>query len=148
MDLNELPIRVVAPLLIQRRLCRSRANDRIRALTKNCADATGRDDHRVRREGTHFHRAQIHCTNATANPIRIQHRRKKFPRLELRYLAFRLITSHLLIERIKKLLAGSRPSKCCPMMQSASEASEIEQALRRAIKRHAHAVEQINDSRR
>ncbi len=73
---------------------------------------------------------------------------KKLPVLVLLYFAFGLIPPHLLIERIKQLLPGSRAGKRGAVVQRPAEAAKIEQPFGRAIERHAHAVEQIDDPRR
>ena len=73
---------------------------------------------------------------------------KKFPVLVLLDLAFGFVAPHLLVERVKKLLAGGRAGECGAVVQSSAEAAEVEQAFRRAVERHAHAVEQIDDARR
>ena len=84
MNLDELAIRVIAALLIKRRLRRPGADDRVRGLAKDGADAAGRDDNGVGREGLDLHRAQIHGADAAAHAIAVEHRREKFPVLVLR----------------------------------------------------------------
>src|SRR5581483_1217661 len=148
MDLDEFSVGVIATLLIERRLRRSGADHRICALAKDRADATGRDQESVGGEGANFHRTQIHGADSAADTLRVEHGGKKFPRFEFRYFAFGFISANLLIERIKKLLAGSRSGKCGSVMQRATKATEIEQAFGSAVERHAHAIEQIDDARR
>src|SRR5713226_5683121 len=145
MDLNEFPVSVIATLLTHRGLCRPGADHRVRALAENRTDAAGRDYDSVGREGANLHRTQIHSADAAADAVRIQHRRKKFPRLELRDFAFGLVAANLLIQSVKKLLASGGPGKRGAMVQRSPEAPEVEQALRSPIKRHPHAVEEIND---
>src|ERR1700686_3588319 len=116
MYLDEFAVRVIASLLIERRLRRPGANHRVGALTENRTNATGRHDDRVGRKCPDFHRAQIHSANPAADTLRVEHRRKKFPRLVLLDLALGLITPHLLIECVKKLLAGGGSGKSSAMV--------------------------------
>ncbi len=66
--------------------------------------------------------------------------------LVLLHLAFGLVAPDLLVERIKKLLAGGRSGERGAVIERASEAAEIEQTFWRAIEGNAHAVEQIDDA--
>src|ERR1700756_1952845 len=145
MYLNELAIRVIAALLIQGRLRGAGADDRIRRLAEDRANASGRDDDRVGREGAHFHRTQIHRADAAADFLPVKHRREKLPVLVLFHFAFGLIPPNLLIERIKKLLPGSRPGERRSVVESPAKAAEVEQSFRRAIEGYAHTIEQIDD---
>src|SRR5215475_12684362 len=122
MHLNELAIRVIASLLIERRLRRSCANDRIRALSEDRADPSGCHDDCVGREGTDLHGPQIHRANSSTDALRVEDGGEKFPGLVFRYFAFGLIASHLLIESVKKLLTGCRSGECSSLMKSSTEA--------------------------
>ena len=53
----------------------------------------------------------------------------------------------MLVERVQQLLAGGRSRKGGAVIKRAAKTPEIEQAFRRAIEHHAHAIEQINDRR-
>src|SRR5579884_460707 len=106
MDLDEFAIRVIASLLIKRRLCRTGADHGVGALAENCANASGRHNDGIGRERAHLHRTQVHGANSAADALRVENGRKKFPRFVFGYLTLGLVTPDLLIERIKKLLAS------------------------------------------
>ena len=144
-NLNKLAVSVEAPLLIKRRLRRSRTNHRIRRLAKDRADSAGRNNDCVGRERAHLHRAQIHRAYPATHPVPIQHRRQEFPVLVLLNLAFRLVSPDLLVQRIEQLLPGRRSGKGGAVVQSPAKPPEIEQAFRRSVEGHAHAIQQIND---
>ncbi len=146
--LNEFAIRVERALLIERALRGPGAYNRVRRLPENHADPAGGHDYRISREGAHFHRAQIHRADAAANLISVQYRGEEFPVLELVNLTFGLVATHLLVERIEKLLTGRRTRKSRPVEERSAEATEIEQPFSCAIEGNSHAVEQIDDARR
>ena len=73
MNLNKLTVRVVAALLIESGLRRSGTHDRIGRLAEDGANAAGRDDDGVGREGADFHAAQIHRTDAAADTVSVEH---------------------------------------------------------------------------
>ena len=54
---------------------------------------------------------------------------------------------HLLVERIQQLLSRRGTGKCSAMEQCPAESAEVEQALRCAVERHTHAVQQIDNRR-
>ena len=58
-----------------------------------------------------------------------------------------LVAAHLLVERVEELLAGRRAGERGAVEERAAEAAEVEQALGRAVERHAHAVEHVDDAR-
>src|ERR1700757_4186484 len=60
--------------------------------------------------------------------------------------AFSFITANLLIQCIEKLLAGGSAGKCGAMVERSAKTAKIEQPFGRAVKRYAHAVQQIDDS--
>jgi hypothetical protein len=66
--------------------------------------------------------------------------------LVLLHLAFGLVAADLLVERVKKLLAGGGSGERGAVIERAAEAAEVEQAFGRAIEGNAHAVEQIDDA--
>src|ERR1051325_8430849 len=72
----------------------------------------------------------------------------ELPALVLRHQAARLVAPHLLVERVEQLLPGGRAGERGAAVHRAAAAAEVEQALGRAIERHAHAVEQIDDAGR
>ena len=75
MDLNELAVRVIAALLIQRRLRRSRAHHGVRRPAEDRAVAAGGKNDGVRWESANLHGPQIHGADAATHPVRIEHRR-------------------------------------------------------------------------
>src|SRR5207248_5560951 len=106
MHLNEFAIGVVASLLVERRLGRPGADNRVCTLSENRANAAGGHDDGVGWKRAHFHRTQIHSTDAAAGALRINYGGEKFPGFVFRYFAFGFVTPHLFIKGIKKLLAG------------------------------------------
>src|SRR5579872_1387066 len=147
MHLNKLTIRVEASLLIKRRLRRTRADHRVRRLAEDCAYAAGTNDDRVGRKRADFHGPQIHGTHTTASAVAIKHSRQKLPMLVLLNLALALVPADLLIKRVEELLSGCRAGKGRTVVQGSTEAAEVEQALRSAVERNAHAVEQVDNAR-
>ena len=147
MYLNELTVSVIASLLVKRRLRGSCTDDGIGRLAEKRADAARRDNDCVSREGAHFHRPQVHGADAAADTLPVEHRGEKFPVLILLHLAFGLISTHLLVERVKQLLACRRASECRAVVQGPAEAAKVEKSLRSAVEGHAHAIEQIDDPR-
>src|SRR6202007_2008722 len=103
---------------------------------------------RVGREGPPLHRSQVHRANAATDAISVEHRRQKLPVLVFLYFAFGLIPPHLLIQRVQKLLTSRRARERGAVIQGSTETAEIQQSLWRAIERHAHAIEQIDNPRR
>src|SRR5262249_27033340 len=102
-------------------------------------------DDGIGREGTDLHGPQIHGADAATDAIRIEHRAQKFPVLIFLDATFRLVAPDLLIESVEKLLSGGGAGECGAIVESAAEASKIQQSLGGAIEGNAHAVEQIND---
>src|SRR4029077_6389854 len=145
-DLDKLAVRVIAALLVQSGLRRSGTHYRIRGLAEDGANAAGRDDDGVGREGADFHTAQVHRADAAADAVSVEHGREKFPVLVLLHLAFGLVAAHLLVEGVEKLLSGRRSGECGAVIERASEAAEIEQAFGSAVEWHAHAIKQIDDA--
>src|SRR5258708_25038420 len=97
MNLYELAVRVICPLLIERGLRRSCADDRICGLAEDGATSAGRDDDGVGGGGAHFHAAQIHRTDATSYAVSLEYGREKLPVLVLLLFSFRLLAADLLI---------------------------------------------------
>src|SRR5437868_12095295 len=90
----------------------------------------------------------MHGADAAANAVAVEHGGEKFPVLVLCNFALGFVTAHLLIERVKKLLTGGGAGKRGAVVKCPAETTEIEQAFRSAIEGHAHAVEEVDDSRR
>src|SRR5271157_511145 len=148
MHLNEFAVGVVAALLIESRLRRTCTYNRICGLAEDRPNAARADDDGIGREGAHFHRAQIHGADAAAHALFVEHRREELAVLVLLDLAFGLIAPDLFVKSVKQLLAGGCSGKGGAVVQSSAEAAKVEQTFRRAVKRNAHAVEQVNDSGR
>ena len=91
---------------------------------------------------------KIHGADAAADVVGVEHCGEKFPVLVFLYFAFGFVATNLLVERVQKLLASGRSGKGGAVVESAAEASEVEQSFRSAIERHAHAIEQVDDSGR
>ena len=60
----------------------------------------------------------------------------------------RLVAADLLVERVEELLPGGRAGERGAVEERAAEAAEIEEPFGRAVERHAHAVEHVDDARR
>src|ERR1700691_179402 len=146
MNLNKFSVRVVAALLIERGLRRSRAYHGIGGLAEDGADPAGGYNDGIGGERADFHGAQIHRADAASDAVSVEHGGEKFPVLVLFYLAFGLVAANLLVERIEKLLSGGGSGKSGAVIKRASEAAKIKQSFGRAIKGNTHAVEQINDT--
>ena len=56
-----------------------------------------------------------------------------------------LVAPHLLVEGIEELLARGRARVCGAVDLGAAETAEIQQAFRRTVEHHAHAVVEIDD---
>ena len=95
-----------------------------------------------------LHGAQVERRDAASHALGVDDRREKLPALVLLHLALGLVAPHLLVERIEQLLPGGRSGKGGSLVERAAKAPEIEQPLRRAVERHAHAVQQVDDGRR
>src|SRR5271157_639967 len=147
MDLNELAVRVVASLLVERGLCRSRADDGICGLSEDGAAAAGGDDDGVGGKGANLHGAQIHGADAASNTLSIKNGGEKFPMLVLLHLAFGFVAPNLLVECVQELLSGGRSGKRGAVIERASEAAKIKKTFGSAIEGNTHAVEQINEAR-
>ncbi len=146
-NLNELAVRVVAALLVERGLRRPGAHDRVGRLAEDGANAAGRDDDGVGGESADFHTAQVHRADAAADAVSVEHGGEKLPVLVFLYLALGFVAADLLVERVEKLLACGCAGERGAIVERAPEAAEIEQALGSAIEGNAHAVEQIDDAR-
>src|SRR5215467_11613885 len=103
MYLDEFSIGIKAALLVERRLRRSRADHRVRGFAEDCPDAARGHDKRVCREGAELHGAQVDGADAPAHALAIKHGAQELPMLKLGDLAFSLVTTHLLVERVEQL---------------------------------------------
>src|SRR5262249_16090122 len=148
MNLDELSIRVVATLLVERRLRRSGANHGVGGFAEDRTDSARADDDCGSWESADLHGTQVHGANAAADVPRVNHWGKKFPTFVLLYFAFRLVTPNLLSQRIEKLLTCSRAGECGTVVKCSTEAAKVEQSFRSAIEGDTHAVKQVDDSRR
>src|SRR5580700_4012460 len=148
MNLNKLAVGVITALLVERRLCRTCAHDRVRRLAKDRPNAASGDDDGVGREGADFHAAQIHGADATADAVSVEYGREELPVLVLLYLAFGFIAADLLIKCVEKLLAGGCTGEGSAVVECPAEAAEIEQTFGSPVEGDAHAVEQVDDAGR
>ncbi len=148
MNLDELPIGVVRALLEDRGVCRARADHGVGRFAKDRPVAARRQNDGVGREGAELHRAQIQRRNAAPYAFGIDDRRQELPAFILAYLAFGFVATYLLIKRVQKLLARRGSCKGRPVVKRSAKPAKVEQALGRAVERHAHPVEQIDDRRR
>ena len=135
-------------MLVQSGLRGPRADNGVRRFTEDGSDAAGRDDDGFGGERSNFHAAQVHGADAAADVIGIENCGEEFPSFVLGNLAFGFVAAYLLIERVQKLLAGGGAGKRSAVEQRSAETAEVEQAFRRAVKRNAHAIEQIDDAGR
>ncbi len=88
------------------------------------------------------------ATLPTHPPGLVLHRPQPLPVLVLGDHSGRLAAAHLLVERVEQLLAGGGAGEGGPVVERPAEATEVEEALRGAVERHAHPVEQVDDARR
>ena len=145
MDLDKLAIRVICALLIKRRLCRSGTDHRVGRFPKDGSNSTGGYDHRVGREGAHFHRAQIHGTDAATDTLTVEYGGEELPGFEFADSSFGFVAPHLLIERIQQLLASGCSREGGAVIESSAKTAKIEQSFRGAIEGNAHAIEKIDN---
>ena len=148
MHLNELAVGVVAPLLVERRLRRSRAHHGICRFAKDRAVAAGGNNDGVGRKRPHCHRTQVHGADAVAHVVVVEHCGKKFPVLVLLHLALGFVAADLLVERVQQLLSRGRPGKGRAVIQRPAESPEVEQTLGRAVEGNAHAIEEVDNAGR
>src|SRR5271157_4720023 len=148
MHLDEFSVGVVRALLIERRLRRSGADDRVGGLAEDGAITAGRYNHRFCREGVYRHAAQIHGADTATDTLVVDDAGEELPRFVLRDFAFGFVAAHLLVERVEQLLASSGPRKGSAVVERAAEAPEVEQSLWSAVEGNTHAVEQVNDAGR
>jgi len=147
MHLDEFAVGVVHALLEKRRLRRTGTHHRICRAGKNRADAARAKNGRVGGECAHLHRFHIHRADASVHSGAVEDCGEKRPPFVLAHLPFSLEPAHLLVERVKYLLAGGGAGKCGAVIERATEAPVVEKSLSRAVEHHAHAVEQVDDRR-
>ena len=115
MHLDELAIRVVRALLVDRSLGRAGADDGVGAFAEDSAyTACGQDDG-IGVKGANFHAAQVHGADTAANSIVVENRGEEFPAFVLLDLAFGLVAADLLIECVKQLLSSRSACKSSAM---------------------------------
>ena len=129
MNLDELAVRVFRALLVAGGDGAAGADHRVRRLAEDQTRSTGRDDHGVGRKRFQLERLQVHRDQAAAHLMVVENERQHFPVLELSDLAADFVTAHLLVERVKKLLAGRGAGESRAVMFRAAEAAEVEQSL-------------------
>src|SRR5215469_9610641 len=137
MHLDEFAVRVVATLLVERVLGGAGAHNRVCGFAEDRANAAGGDDDGVGGKGADFHAAEGHRADAAAAAFAVQHCGENLPVLVFLYFAFGFVTTNLLVERVEKLLAGSGSGERGAVVERSTEAAEIEQTFRRAVKGNA-----------
>ncbi len=159
--LDELAVRVDGALLVHGGRRSARADDAVRRAAEHEPRAAGGQAHRIRRIGLDAHRAQVLGDNADGDAVVVAHEPQEVPQLQLaHHLLARdadalvvhhvggLEAAHLLVERVEQLLAGGGAGKSGAVEQRAAESPEVEQPFRRAVERHTHAVQKLDDARR
>ena len=141
MHLDEFAVRVMRTLLIQRRLGRSGADDRVCGFSEDRSDAARGHNHSVGREGADLHRAQIQGADSATDALGIENGGKELPGFKLADAAFRFVSAYLLVERVQQLLTCSCPGKRGAVIKRSAKAAEIEKSFRSAIEWNSHAVE-------
>ena len=148
MHLDEFAVGVVDALLEDRGLRRAGADHGVSALAEDGSVAAGGENDGVGREGFELHGAEVHGHDAARHAFAVDDGGEKLPAFEFVDFAFGLVAAHLLVERVEQLLAGGGAGKSGAVIERAAEAAEVEQAFGRAVERHTHAVEQIDDGGR
>ena len=161
MDLDELAVRVAGALLVDGARGGARVDDRVRRFPEDDAASAGGKTHRLAGEGLNLHGLEVLRDDAARDVALVEHEPEEVPELPLadHPLALDgdavlvldldgLVATHLLVERVEQLLAGGGAGERGAMEERAAEAAEVEQAFGRAIERHAHAVEHVDDARR
>src|SRR5205085_5225012 len=110
--------------------------------------AAGRHDDCVATQRANLHRAHVLRHDPYARTAFIKYWPEEFPEFVFSDQTSRLPAAGLLIERVKQLLPCGRTRKKSPLEERAAEESKIALSFRRAIERHAHAIEQIDNPRR
>jgi len=108
MDLDELAVGVDRSLLVERGLGGAGADDGVGGLAEDGPDAAGADDDGVGGEGSRLHGAEIEGADAATDAVGVEDGGEELPAFVLRYFAFRLVATDLLVEGVEELLAG-----CC-----------------------------------
>ncbi|MCU1226923.1 MAG: hypothetical protein JWQ42_5016 [Edaphobacter sp.] len=144
-DLDELAVGVEGTLLVEGRLRAAGADDGVGGFPEDGSVAAGADDDGIGGEGADLHAAEIHGSDAAAGSLGVEDGGEELPAFVLGDLALGLVAADLLVEGVEELLAGSGSSEGGAVVEGASEAPEVEQALGGAIEGDAHAVEQVDD---
>src|SRR5687768_14894934 len=145
--LDEFAVSVLRPLLVDRGSSAASIDHRVgRASEEEPRPSCGKYD-RLALEGVDLHAVQVLGDNSSAYAVIVQHGGQELPVLVLVYFARDLLAAHLLVQSVEELLAGGRASVGRPMVEGATEPSEVEVAFGCAVEHHAHAVEQEDDAR-
>ncbi len=92
-----------------------------------------------------LHGAEVHCGDAAAGALGVEHGGEELPAFVLGDLALGLVAADLLVEGVEKLLAGGGSGEGGAVVERAAEAAEVEQPFGGAVEGDAHAVEQVDD---
>ena len=160
-DLDELAVRVTRALLVDGARGGAGVDDAVRRLAEDDARPAGREADRVAAEALDRHRLQVLRDDAARAAFVVEHGPEEVPELPLAdhllaadddaaivFDVGGLVAADLLVERVEELLARRRAGERGAVEERASEAAEVEQAFGRAVERHAHAVEHVDDARR
>jgi len=148
MHLNELAVGVGGAVLVGRRRGGPRVDDRVgRAAEDDPRPAGGEHDgDRWKRLDPHRVGVERHDPAAVSGVVARQ--AEELPRFVLANETLDLVAAHLLVQRIEELLTRRRARERRPVKPGPAEAPKVEQALQGPVEHDAHAVEEVDDSRR
>ena len=148
MDLQELGVAELRTLLIDGGDGGAVADRRRRAAAVDLARAARREDDDVSGERDDLHRVHVLRDDAAADAVLVLDDADELPELVLFHAALDFPAADLLVERVEELLARRGAGEAGALVLLAAEVAEVENALRRARERHAHAVEHLDELRR
>jgi hypothetical protein len=145
MDLDHLRVPVVDSLLVTDADGAPRIDNGVGAKTEDQAVATGANDGGVAGKSLDIHRSKVLGGDAAASAVAVLDDAQELPTFVLLYLATCLESTDLFVQRIKKLLAGSRSGIGGSMKEGPAKAAERQESLTGSIERYAHSVKQVDD---
>ncbi len=143
--LDELAVGVEGALLIDGAGRRARVDHRVGRQPEDQAGAAGRQDDGIGGEGPDRHALHVLGDDAAAGARVVEDGAEELPVLVLVHQVARFLAAHLLVERVQQLLPGGGAREGRAVVLGAPEAPEVQIPLGRAVKHHAHAVEQVDD---
>ena len=147
-NLHHFRVAVNGPFLVGDAHRLAGVDDGVRRLAEDHPVPTRGDAHRIRREGFNLHGAQVLRHDAARATLIVLDEPEESPAFKLLHQVAAFVAAHLLIQRIKQLLARGGPRVGGAVLQRAPKPAEREQAFRSAVERHAHAVQQVDDGGR